>query len=181
MKHVPNIITLSRVLLSLTLLLLYDRPWLFFMVYLIAGMSDMLDGYLARVYDVQSTLGATLDTIADLCLFLVCLIVLFLKAVNFPTWLILSVILIGLIRVVNAAITKMRFQRFSIMHTNFNKITGFLLWSGFPVVVFNNNLTPVISAILVIIALISSIEEFVIVSTASRYDANQRHWTPRSK
>lgn len=85
MKHVPNIITLSRVLLSLTLLLLYDRPWLFFMVYLIAGMSDMLDGYLARVYDVQSTLGATLDTIADLCLFLVCLIVLFLKAVNFPT------------------------------------------------------------------------------------------------
>lgn len=181
MKHVPNIITLSRILLSLTLLLLYDQPWLFFVIYLLAGISDMLDGYVARSYGVQSNFGATLDTLADACLFLVCLIVLILSDIHWPLWLTLSVILVGLIRIINAIITRIRFQRFSIMHTILNKITGFLLWLGFPAVAFNNNLTPVISAILVIIALISSMEEFAIISTVSRYDANQKHWTFRSK
>lgn len=181
MKHVPNIITMSRILLSLTLLQLYDQPWLFFMIYFIAGMTDMLDGYVARVYDVQSNFGATLDSIADVCLFLVCLIVLFLTQINFPIWLTLSVIFVGFVRIINLAVTRMRFKRFSIMHTNLNKITGFALWIGFPTVAFNNNLTPVISAIVVIVALISSIEEFFIVSTASRYDPNQRHWHHKSK
>jgi CDP-diacylglycerol--glycerol-3-phosphate 3-phosphatidyltransferase len=70
MKNIPNILTLFRVILIPFFVLAFYLPiensfyiatWIFF----IAGVTDYLDGYLARRWDVSSKLGAFLDPVAD--------------------------------------------------------------------------------------------------------------------
>jgi cardiolipin synthase len=66
----PNFITLGR-LLAVPLavwLMLTDRLAAAFWLFLAAGVSDAIDGYLARRLKARSELGAYLDPLADKCL-----------------------------------------------------------------------------------------------------------------
>ena len=65
MKQIPNILSAVRIALSFLLLALTKDTALFLIVYLIIGISDILDGWLARSLHVQSELGAHLDSIGD--------------------------------------------------------------------------------------------------------------------
>lgn len=63
----PNLITLAR-LLSVPLivsLILSHQLVAAFIFFTIAGLSDALDGFLARIFKSRTTLGAYLDPIAD--------------------------------------------------------------------------------------------------------------------
>ena len=63
----PNLITLSRLLsvpLIISLILSYQFTTAFFL-FSIAGLSDALDGFLARILKARTTLGACLDPLAD--------------------------------------------------------------------------------------------------------------------
>jgi cardiolipin synthase len=65
--NLPNIISLSR-LLSVPLivsLILSNQLFLAFILFALAGLSDALDGFLARIFKCRTTLGAYLDPIAD--------------------------------------------------------------------------------------------------------------------
>jgi cardiolipin synthase len=64
---VPNIITLIRILLTplLIYLLLDHRIGQALIVFFIAGVTDALDGLIARLFDQKSKLGAYLDPLAD--------------------------------------------------------------------------------------------------------------------
>lgn len=63
----PNLITLARLLAvpATVWLMLTARLDLAFIVFLLAGLSDGVDGFLARRFGLQSRLGALLDPIAD--------------------------------------------------------------------------------------------------------------------
>lgn len=70
MKHVPNILTLSRILLIPALIGAFYLPfpwsnWVAFALFVLAGVTDVLDGVLARTYEVTSLLGRCMDPIAD--------------------------------------------------------------------------------------------------------------------
>ena len=54
MKHVPNCITLSRIILSITLLVIHTFSPLFFIIYTYCGVSDVLDGFLARKFSLST-------------------------------------------------------------------------------------------------------------------------------
>lgn len=70
MRHVPNALTITRILLTpvmLVLLLsntLVGQAWAF-VLFVIAAVSDYLDGKIARSYKVRSRLGQFLDPLAD--------------------------------------------------------------------------------------------------------------------
>jgi len=66
-RDIPNLITLFRFLLvpPLVWLLLNDRFAAALAVFVVAGFSDALDGYLAKQYQWSSRLGALLDPLAD--------------------------------------------------------------------------------------------------------------------
>ncbi len=63
----PNLISLGRlILVPLSVEMIASQRWLdAFAVFLIAGASDAVDGWLARTFDLRSELGAYLDAIAD--------------------------------------------------------------------------------------------------------------------
>lgn len=74
MKHIPNIISACRIILSISLLFFFWQPVIFFSIYLICGLSDIVDGMLARGLKVSGKLGAKLDSVGDFLLFIVIVI-----------------------------------------------------------------------------------------------------------
>ena len=63
-----NFLTFSRIFLGAIIFLLLTRTdfyWTAFVLFLIAGVTDYLDGYFARKYQAVSELGEILDPIAD--------------------------------------------------------------------------------------------------------------------
>ncbi len=90
---IPNIISLLRVLLvPLAIwLMLSDSFMLAFYVFIAAGISDGIDGYLARRFNWQSELGAYLDALADKALLVSIYVVL--GALHIiPTWIVIVVV-----------------------------------------------------------------------------------------
>src|SRR5258705_6000842 len=65
--YVPNIITVTRLFLVPVIiwLIVADKPFTAFVVFLVAGLTDAVDGFLARRFGWQTELGAYLDAIAD--------------------------------------------------------------------------------------------------------------------
>lgn len=64
---IPNIITLARILLTplFIILLIQGRYRKALMIFLLAGLSDLADGLVARAWHQKSPLGAYLDPLAD--------------------------------------------------------------------------------------------------------------------
>jgi len=93
MRHLPNIITFFRMVLvaPLFLLIINNRFDAAFMIAIIAGGSDALDGFLAKHYGWQSWLGGMLDPIADKLLLVISFIALTWVGA-LPTWLAFLVI-----------------------------------------------------------------------------------------
>ena len=102
-----DIITLMRILLSFVLLFCPVFSPAFFALYVAAGISDMIDGAVARKTDTVSELGSRLDTVADLVLTAVCLIRL-LPALDVPIWLYVWISGIAAIKLVNIAVGYVR-------------------------------------------------------------------------
>ena len=93
LSHLPNIITIARIaLVPVLILLLKDQEYVAgLIVFVIAGASDALDGYLAKRLNVQSRLGAILDPVADKLL-LVSAYVMLTVLGHIPFWLVLVVV-----------------------------------------------------------------------------------------
>lgn len=69
-QHIPNALTLLRYLLVPALIGSWyctgeDAAWLPFVLFMLAGITDYFDGYLARKWMVESELGRMLDPNAD--------------------------------------------------------------------------------------------------------------------
>ncbi len=86
---IPNILTLLRVLFTplLVWLLLDHRFGTALVIFLLAGLTDGLDGFIARVFEQKSKLGAYLDPVADKLLLVSSFILLGLVGAV-PAWLV---------------------------------------------------------------------------------------------
>lgn len=94
LHQIPNLLTLMRLLLSLpiSLLLLGERYSPALLLFVVAGVSDALDGFLARRFAWTSRLGSMLDPLADKLLLVTAYLCLTLVQV-LPGWLMLLVLL----------------------------------------------------------------------------------------
>ena len=122
-----NTITFFRIAASIVLLFCPVFSPAFYVFYIAAGLSDMLDGFVARKTDTVSKLGARLDTIADFMFVVVCLIKLF-PILSIPAWLYIWIGTIALIKVVNIISGFIVQKRFVTVHSVMNKATGALLF-----------------------------------------------------
>ena len=97
-----NLITCIRIVLSAALLFSPALSPAFYALYLAAGISDMIDGAVARKTGTVSELGSRLDTIADIVFTAVCLIKL-LPVLDVPAWLYTWIAVIAIIKLLNIA------------------------------------------------------------------------------
>ena len=122
-----NVLTICRIALSIALLMPAALSPAFFALYTLAGVTDMVDGYIARRTGTESELGARLDSIADLVLVVVCLVKI-LPAITVPTWLWIWVGVIVLVKMVNAVSGFVVEKRLIMPHTTANKVAGFVVF-----------------------------------------------------
>lgn len=121
-----NLITLSRIVLSIALLFLPTLSVTFGVLYLLGGISDMADGFVARKTHTESETGAKLDSAADLIFVTVCAVKL-LPLVRLDTWLWIWVAAIALIKITAMVLRFTRVHTFMPPHSIANKLTGVLL------------------------------------------------------
>lgn len=104
-RYIPNLITVLRFLLVAPLVwyLWADRYGAALSVALVAGVSDALDGFLAKRYGWESRLGGILDPLADKLL-LVCSFIMLGLAGLIPMWLVVLALFRDLVIVVGATL-----------------------------------------------------------------------------
>ena len=142
---IANIITGFRVLISIALLFCPVFSPVFYVLYLIAGLSDMIDGTIARRMNTVSEFGARFDTAADFVFVVVCLIK-FLPVISIPAWLYVWIVLIALIKIIIIISGYVVQKKLMAVHSVMNKVTGvslFILPLTFPIVPLKYSAIPI--------------------------------------
>ena len=110
-EDIPNLISVLRIFLTIPVvwMLMEHRFDIALMLFAVAGISDGLDGFLAKHYGWQSRLGGLLDPLADKVLLVSCYLTLALLGL-IPLLLMLLVILRDLIIVTGALVYNFRIR-----------------------------------------------------------------------
>lgn len=122
-----NIITISRIICSIAILFCPVFSVAFYSLYITAGISDIVDGWVARRTNTASEFGAKLDTVADVVFVMVCLVKL-LPVLTIPDWLWIWIGIIALIKIINIVSGFVVKKQFMAVHSVMNKVTGALLF-----------------------------------------------------
>ena len=126
-KYIANTITSCRILGSVLLLFFSAFSVEFYIIYIICGFSDMIDGTIARKTNSNNEFGAKIDSVADI-MFLTVSLIKILPMINIPQWLWIWGVVITIIKISNIIWGYVSKKQFISMHTIMNKITGFLLF-----------------------------------------------------
>lgn len=127
-KHLWNVAdTVTTMRMTATVFLLFlplDTIW-FLVIYTFAGLTDVLDGWIARKSGKASEFGARLDSISDLLFYIVLLIrffpILYQTLPEEIWYVVLAIIFVRLAAYITAAV---KYHRFASLHTWMNKLTG---------------------------------------------------------
>lgn len=169
MKAIPNCISVSRMIFSLSMIFVKPLSLAFYAIYIICGLSDIMDGFIARKTWTSSKLGEKLDTMADMIMVGVLLVVLY-PIVNIGIEIAIWIVSIGIIRLASMIIVFKKYKTFAMLHSYGNKITGIVLYI-FPIVIPYIH-TTVLMYISCVVASISAIEELIIQITSSELQVN---------
>lgn len=123
--NLPNCVTAFRIVGTVCLLFTKPLSWPFYIVYTLCGLSDIVDGWIARKMGKSSEFGAKLDSVADLCYYAVmALMILPVLWETLPVEIWYAVAFVVGLRVITYVMVAVRHHRFSAMHTYGNKMTG---------------------------------------------------------
>ena len=126
-KNLANIITGSRVICSLMILFFPALSVWYYALYIYGGLTDVLDGAVARGLKIESEFGDKFDTIADITFSMA----VFLRLVDLiivPTWMITWICAIILIKFSTIIVSLTVLHRFITVHSVLNKICGFYVY-----------------------------------------------------
>ena len=122
-----NLITITRMSGSVLLLFISPLSPAFFVLYGMIGMSDAVDGWVARKTNTVSELGSKLDTIADFILVVVGFIK-WIPIIEVAMWIWIWIGLIAAIKIINLLFGIILYKKIVVEHTLMNKVSGFLLF-----------------------------------------------------
>jgi len=157
------------------LFFLGSYPILFSVLYFYCGLSDIVDGYIARRWKAESAIGAKLDSLGDFIFYILVTVMFFTQTEvmkeSSVLWLVVSVFIIKLL---NAVITKIKFRQWNIMHTLGNKLSGLLIYFMLPLYILLPHTPIIVGIIIVSIALLATVEETFILFISKQYNPNQK-------
>ena len=126
-KFIPNFITLIRIICTALIIFTESFSSIFFIFYFLCGLSDVLDGYIARKFKLCSKFGARLDSVAD-AFFIITILIKILPSLRLELWMILWIVFIFIIKVLSLIIGGLKFGEVAFLHTYANKLAGILLF-----------------------------------------------------
>lgn len=171
-RHLANWVTGSRFLFAVLLACVEPFSPLFWAMYLCGGISDLVDGPIARRLHQQSDAGAELDSAADF-LFVLCVAIAVVRSTGIPAWALCLAGAAALARLAAYGIGYLKYHTFPALHTVLNKAAGALLFI-FPVLY---RLLGMDTACLITCsaALLSAGEELIITIQSENLDRNRKN------
>ncbi|WP_124066168.1 CDP-alcohol phosphatidyltransferase family protein [Clostridium sp. E02] len=169
MKNLPNVLSILRIVLSVVLIRIDDCWELFLILYFVCGITDILDGFLARRYQLTSAAGAAIDSLADFIFLIASLTgMICFYGLKIHGAVIIGGLIIAVIRVLNFVITKKKFNQYGMIHTVGNKLSGFILFFVFPFGIATGH----IPFVVIVIPFLAALEETLLLLIMDRYNPN---------
>lgn len=172
---VPNCITSLRIIGAICMAFPYFEILTpqFFWIYTFCGVTDVLDGFIARMTKSTSEFGSKLDSVADLLFYgimLIKLLPMMLSAmpVAMP-WMIATLIAV---RLVSYGIAAFKHKKFASLHTYMNKLTGLGGFSMPYLIKFVPQ--PVVYSVVYAIGMMAALEELTIHLYTPTYKTGNR-------
>ncbi len=125
--HLADLITGIRILCGILILFVPAFSGWFYVLYLLGGLSDAIDGMVARKLGQASDFGAKLDTIADF-IFAIAVFVKIAGVVLVPAWLMVWAVLIIVIKIMNVIAGLLKHGKFVTVHSTLNKVCGGIIF-----------------------------------------------------
>jgi len=170
-RNPANYITLSRIVFAVAMALVPPFSTAFWICYVCGGVSDLLDGPVARRLGMESDAGAKLDSAADL-VFAAAVFVASINSAVFPAWLWLCIAGIALMKIIGYGVGFYRFRTFAGLHTLLNKATGACIFA-FPLLYAVWGLSAAGIAACGI-AFLASLEELIIMLLSKELERDQK-------
>jgi CDP-diacylglycerol--glycerol-3-phosphate 3-phosphatidyltransferase len=174
-RHLPNAISTLRLFCVPVLVLLATtrHELAFGIVLVIALISDIADGAIARRFNLGTELGAMLDSIADFLTLLAAIfgIVMFHRSMLHDHWQVCAVV-IG-VWAAECVLALLRYGRLSSFHTYASKLTGYVL-GFFLCVLFLFGFNPWLFYLAAIVSILGNIEEIVLLWLIPQWRADVR-------
>ena len=180
-RQIPNILSVSRVPLSISLIPLARHPIAFLGVYIVTGLTDVLDGWLARRYHWETKLGAKIDASADFVMMFSLLAVVFgVVRLKLARYVLAAMGFVVAIKAFNLVFTKIRHRQWATMHTLANKYTALPIYLIIPVcVLFQSSsrlmgIVNVLCLIMMCTVFLANLEETLLIAHMRDYDLDMK-------
>ena len=172
--NAPNCITALRIVGAFVMMFTKIFSKEFYIVYTLCGITDVLDGFVARVTKTTTDFGAKLDSVADLLFYGTMLFKLLPEMLAaMPNAMPVMIASLVALRVCSYLIAAFRYKKFASLHTYMNKASGFscfvmpyLIWFGVP--------ANIVYSVVYGIAVVAGLEELLIHSSAQNYTRGNR-------
>ena len=126
-KAIPNLLSFSRLGLAFVLPMTEPLSPAFLSIFFVCGLTDVLDGLVARRFNACSKYGHIIDSISDVVLVVILLYCL-IPVVNWEVWMVIWIAAIAVVRIIAFCIGFGRFGRPAFVHSYLNKAAGAMLF-----------------------------------------------------
>lgn len=180
----PNFLSFYRLLMFPYILYLgISRQESLFAIFLTINLiTDVLDGLIARSFNMQTEFGARLDSIADLGTYIAAIVGIFtLKASDFYPYLRSFLILVFLL-FFTYILSLIKFKRFPSLHLYSSKISGYLQGAFF-IVLFVFGFYPILYYIMLVWGILAECEHIIIQLIIKKMQSNAKglYWVLKNK
>lgn len=168
-KSIPSLITIARIIIAPLFLITFlnNDLLLSIFIYVLAVATDAIDGYLARILDSSTSLGAYLDIIADLILVLSGFIAFIIKGI-YPIWILIVILAMFLQFIITSRARILIYDPIGKYYGSFLFLTIFITLIN---AIFNNSfLNTILLILIVIFTIISLISRlyFIVIANKSK-------------
>jgi len=183
--YVINGITLYRIIAApILLVLLFTKQYDIFKWLLgVSFFTDLIDGYLARKFKVNSILGTRLDSIGDDLTVLVGLIALFVLKLGFIKQHIIILIILLALFLVQTTYAFIRYRKMTNFHTYLAKTAALLQGVFLILVFFTEEPSLILFYAATIVTMLELTEEIILVNSLPQWKANVKgiYWVLKNK
>ena len=164
-KYIPNCITVFRIILVFVFMYFFNSGYdnhniISGIVFIVAGISDVLDGYLARKFKLQSDFGRLMDPFADKLLQIT--VAFCIASVEKSLmWVPVVLILKELVMILGAA-RLLKKENIVVSANKFGKISSTLYFLVFMIILFFPDINPQIKQIMCASFIITSVIAFLV-------------------
>ncbi|WDV44759.1 CDP-diacylglycerol--glycerol-3-phosphate 3-phosphatidyltransferase [Clostridiaceae bacterium M8S5] len=160
--NIPNILTTIRFALVPVYVLVFFSNAKYSVLYatcifIIAGITDVLDGYIARKYNMITKWGIILDPLADKTMLVTVILCLYLKE-YLPIWVLLFIVIKELAMVFGGALLFWRMDKTVVAANKYGKISTLMFYIAIFIVALNIN--TILNYVIISVAILTAMLAF---------------------